>query len=288
MLLMTLSHSSNRAPEDGYYMFTLVVREDGDAHCAGSLMMTLASDPNNASMLCRAEQGCARFPEFTQNFSERQILWSLCSVDFHTLTLQFPIQTQHFVVPELQVFVSSLENCQNFNKTSTPQSREGFQTGSCTVNILQSLVNKLKKPLVQWKGFVDNVHCTSYGDCPKTYHVNQSLLSFLSLQVITQLLAGDQVYVVAEGFEADVENSFYMADGFTSFTGLQVRSGLEWIVQNLCNMKWNNKVIISNLYRIYPNTVYENNSLNLERQLLKDAFIVQNRPWHIQKIYEIF
>ena len=27
-------------------------------------------------------QGCARFPEFTQNFSERQILWSLCSVDF--------------------------------------------------------------------------------------------------------------------------------------------------------------------------------------------------------------
>ena len=51
--------------------------------------------------------GCARFPEFTQNFSERQILWSLCSVDFHTLTLQLPIQTPHSVAPELQVFVSS-------------------------------------------------------------------------------------------------------------------------------------------------------------------------------------
>ena len=38
-------------------MFTLVVREDGNAHCAGSVMRTLASDPNNAVMLCRAEQG---------------------------------------------------------------------------------------------------------------------------------------------------------------------------------------------------------------------------------------
>ena len=66
-------------------------------------------------------QGCARFPEFVQNFSERQILWSLCSVDFHTFTLQLPIQTLHSVVPELQVFMSSLENSQNFSKTSTPQ-----------------------------------------------------------------------------------------------------------------------------------------------------------------------
>ena len=46
---------------------------------------------------------------FCLNFSERQILWSLCSVDFHTLTLQLPIQTPHSVVPELQVFVSSLK-----------------------------------------------------------------------------------------------------------------------------------------------------------------------------------
>ena len=36
-------------------------------------------------------------------------MWSLCSVDFHTLTLQLPIQTPHSVVPELQVFVSSLK-----------------------------------------------------------------------------------------------------------------------------------------------------------------------------------
>ena len=64
--------------------------------------------------------GCARFPQFVQNFSERQILWSLCSVDFHTFALQLPIQTPHSVAPELQVFVSSLENCSNFRKTSTP------------------------------------------------------------------------------------------------------------------------------------------------------------------------
>ena len=57
---------------------------------------------------------CACFPEFVQNFSERQILWSLCSVVFHTLTLKLPIQTLH------SVFVSSLENCLNFSKTSTP------------------------------------------------------------------------------------------------------------------------------------------------------------------------
>ena len=36
-------------------------------------------------------------------------MWSFCSVDFHTLTLQLPIQTQNSVAPELQVFVSSLE-----------------------------------------------------------------------------------------------------------------------------------------------------------------------------------
>ena len=57
---------------------------------------------------------------FCWNFSERQILWSLCSVDFYALALKYPIQTLHSVAPELQVFVSSLENCQNFSKTSTP------------------------------------------------------------------------------------------------------------------------------------------------------------------------
>ena len=70
---------------------------------------------------CQQKQlGCAHFPDFMQNFSERQVLWSLCSVDFHTLTLQLPIQNLHSVAPELQVFVSSLENCANFRKTSTP------------------------------------------------------------------------------------------------------------------------------------------------------------------------
>ena len=66
-------------------------------------------------------QECARFPGFVQNFSEGQILWSLCSVDFHTFTLQSLIQTPHSVALELQVLVSSHEKCQNFSKTSTPK-----------------------------------------------------------------------------------------------------------------------------------------------------------------------
>ena len=44
-----------RAPEDGYYMFTLVIRENGNSHCAGTVMRTLASDPGNPFQLCRAE-----------------------------------------------------------------------------------------------------------------------------------------------------------------------------------------------------------------------------------------
>ena len=65
-------------------------------------------------------QGCARFPEFLENVSERQILWSLCLVVFLGFTLRLPIQTSLPVVPELQVSVSSLENCPNFSKTSHP------------------------------------------------------------------------------------------------------------------------------------------------------------------------
>ena len=38
-------------------MFTLVVRESGNGGCAGSVLRTPASDPNNAVMLCRAEHG---------------------------------------------------------------------------------------------------------------------------------------------------------------------------------------------------------------------------------------
>ena len=64
---------------------------------------------------------CARFPEILQNFSERQILWSLCSVDFHALTLKLPIQTSPSVAPKLQVCGRSGEKCQKFQKTNTPK-----------------------------------------------------------------------------------------------------------------------------------------------------------------------
>ena len=64
--------------------------------------------------------GCARFAEFLQNFSDCQILWSLCSVVFHALTLKLPIQTSLSVAPKLPVYTRSGEKCKQFRKTSTP------------------------------------------------------------------------------------------------------------------------------------------------------------------------
>ena len=68
-------------------------------------------------------QGCARFAEILQNFSERQVLWSLCSVVFLALTLKLPIQTSLSVEPKLPVSLHSGEKCENFRKTSTPPPR---------------------------------------------------------------------------------------------------------------------------------------------------------------------
>ena len=68
----------------------------------------------------RVTQECARFAEILQNFRERQILWSLCSVVFHALTLKLPIQTSVSVVPELTVSLSLQENCPNFRKRGHP------------------------------------------------------------------------------------------------------------------------------------------------------------------------
>ena len=51
---------------------------------------------------------------------------------------------------------------------------------------------------------------------------------FLCGKVIATLLAGDQVTVIAAGLEAgEGEDSFFLGDGYTTFVGLQVRSGLE-------------------------------------------------------------
>ena len=80
--------------------------------------------------------GCARFPEFLQNFSEPQILQSLCSVDFHTFTLQLPIQTLLSEAPKLPVYARSGEKCQKFSKTSTaPKCRQLLVMGRLTLNI---------------------------------------------------------------------------------------------------------------------------------------------------------
>ena len=44
----------------------------------------------------KQEVWCARFLEFVQNFSERQILWSLCSVVFHAFALKLIVLGEHF------------------------------------------------------------------------------------------------------------------------------------------------------------------------------------------------
>ena len=65
-------------------------------------------------------QGCARFADFLQHFSKREILWSLCSVVFHAFRLKLPIQSSLSVAPKLPVPLSSHEKCPNFRRTSTP------------------------------------------------------------------------------------------------------------------------------------------------------------------------
>ena len=64
--------------------------------------------------------GCVRFADFLENFSERQILWSLWLVVFHALKLKLPIQASLSVAPKLPVCVRSGEKCQKFRKRSTP------------------------------------------------------------------------------------------------------------------------------------------------------------------------
>ena len=61
-------------------------------------------------------QGSARFSQFVQNFSERQILWSLRSVVFHAFALKLPIQTSVSVAPKLPVSLSSHEKMSKFQE----------------------------------------------------------------------------------------------------------------------------------------------------------------------------
>ena len=68
--------------------------------------------------------GCARFL-FLQNFSERQILWRLCSVVLHALTLKLPIQISFSVAPKLPVSLHSGERSEKFMTTSTLLNDEG-------------------------------------------------------------------------------------------------------------------------------------------------------------------
>ena len=57
----------------------------------------------------------ARFPEILQNYSERQIVWIMCSVVFHALTLKLTIQTSLSMAPKLPISFSSTENYHKFN-----------------------------------------------------------------------------------------------------------------------------------------------------------------------------
>ena len=56
---------------------------------------------------------------FLQNFSERQISWSLCLVVFHALTLKLVNQTLLSVAPKLQVYVRSGEKMSKNQENDT-------------------------------------------------------------------------------------------------------------------------------------------------------------------------
>ena len=64
-------------------------------------------------------QGRARSVEILQNFSERRILWSLCSVVFHAF-MKLPIQTSLSVASELPVSLSQLKIATNSGKRAHP------------------------------------------------------------------------------------------------------------------------------------------------------------------------
>ena len=92
-------------------------------------------------------QGCARFAEIWLKYFEFHILWSLSSVDFHTLTLQLPIQTPNSVALELQAFVSSLEI-----SAKRAQPRAGFHTS------IVKLWEKEIKAHLNWNIIHQNEH----------------------------------------------------------------------------------------------------------------------------------
>ena len=71
------------------------------------------------------------FYEFLQNFSEGQILFSLCSVVFHALTLKLPFQTSLSVVLELPVSLTSHEKMSKFQENEHTPVREGLSGVLC-------------------------------------------------------------------------------------------------------------------------------------------------------------
>ena len=84
--------------------------------------MTVSTSYNDKLKSTKLFQGCARFADFLQNFSERQILWRMYSVVFHVLTLKLPIQTSLSVAPKLPVSSRSGENCLKFQENEhTPE-----------------------------------------------------------------------------------------------------------------------------------------------------------------------
>ena len=70
--------------------------------------------------IVKHNQGCARFPDFSEHFSERQILWSLGSVVFHASILKLPIQTSLSLVPKLPFVYVQVKNVENSAKWAYP------------------------------------------------------------------------------------------------------------------------------------------------------------------------
>ena len=72
----------------------------------------LDSDSKPVTQTKFGYQGCARFPEFVQNFSEPDYV-DLCSVIFLAFTLKLPIQTSLSVAPTRSVFWRAIQFQEN-------------------------------------------------------------------------------------------------------------------------------------------------------------------------------
>ena len=118
LVIITLSHVwSKQCARAGVKVLLGLQTVDSLATRSKAVFFAFTFVLHNVQSHSSTRSGVCLFSWIMHNFSECQILWSLCYLVFHALTLKMPIQTSLSVVPELPV---SLRSGEKFMKTSTP------------------------------------------------------------------------------------------------------------------------------------------------------------------------